>query len=237
MVSRVVAVFVAGWLAWPASGVAAVPFVGCPADGQTGPVAAPHRPRTLPDAPEGLAFYGSGDLGVLAPLGWHCVGLYGSDGSILFVTPEPHTADSLMQDDTPLHGPAIQLTLSIGDTSGRFAVARLAARLFPAKRAFVQQVIAEDVDPASDFPFGPYPTDTVTLHGPTLAEFTTPAGLKGLGTDSRLAPDAAPIDGLALMTADNDAVVLAVRLPAKLHGLAPAIVAAARNPATRRGGR
>ena len=215
---------------------AATPFVGCPSDGQTGPVKPPRAAAYLPDAPAGLAYYASADLGALAPVGWHCVGLYGSDGSILIVTPEPHTPDDFTQGDAPLKGPAVQLALSIADTSGRFAAAKLAARLFPARRAFVRSVIGEDIEPASSFPTGPFPTDAVTRRGPALADYTTPPGKQGVGTMTRLAPAAEPIDGMAAMTAGNDAILLAARLPAALRGLAPAIVAAARNPVTRQGG-
>ena len=219
--------------AYAQAGRAAAPFVGCASDGQTGPVAAPRAPAHLPAAAAGLAYYGSGDLTVLAPAGWHCVGVYGSDGSILFVTPERHTPGDFIDRDATLTGPAVQATFSIGDTSGRFAVARLAARLFPAKRAFVQGVIAEDIEDASHFPIGPYPGDTVTLLGPAEATFRTPPGKTGLGTDSRLRPGADPIEGLARISRDNDATVLDVRLPAELQPLAAAIIAFARMPPRR----
>ena len=39
--------------------------------------------------------------------------------------------------------PAIQLSYSIGDTSGRFEVARIVARVFPKYQGYVQHVIAE----------------------------------------------------------------------------------------------
>ena len=45
-----------------------------------------------------LAYYASRDLGVLAPRGWHCLGLEGSNGSVLIVTPEPHGAADLMEE-------------------------------------------------------------------------------------------------------------------------------------------
>jgi len=43
-------------------------------------------------------------------------------------------------------------------------------------------VITEGIEPASDFPFGPYPTDTLKYHGDVTVEFQTPANTKGLGT-------------------------------------------------------
>ena len=92
---------------------AIVPFVGCASDGQLGPLPASTRGREPPTAPllqaPELAFYASADLGVLAPRDWHCVGLYGSNGAILIVTLEPHSADDLLKSNSGLTGPAIQL--------------------------------------------------------------------------------------------------------------------------------
>ena len=152
------------------------------------------------------------------------------------MTPEPHAPDDFIQGDAALTGAAVQLTLSIADTSGRFAAAKLAARLFPARRAFVRSVVEEDVEPAKSFPTGPFPTDEITRRGPDVVDYRTPPGKAGMGAMTRLVPGAEPIDGMAAMTDGNDAILLAVRLPAALHGLASAIVAAARDPLTPQGG-
>lgn len=205
-----------------------IPFVGCAADGQTGPLAAPKPPPDPPMAPsavaDSLAFYVSEySPGVLAPRGWRCFGLYGSNGDILVVTPEAHGQD-LFKDGSELRGPAIQLSNSSGETSGRFEVARVAARLFPDRKAYVEAVIAEGLRPASDFPAGPFPADHLTRISPSLVEFETPAHADGMGTASRLVKDAEPIAGFAQMTKDDDLTVLEVRLPPNLRALAPVII-------------
>jgi hypothetical protein len=56
-------------------------------------------------------------------------------------------------------GPAIQLSDSIGDTSGRFEVAAMIAKVFPAYSWFLKGVIDESIEPASAFPAGPLPKD------------------------------------------------------------------------------
>src|SRR2546427_12860328 len=67
-------------------------FVGCPADGQLGPIEAPKdQPKvvSLPDVPVGAIAYYKGEQapGVFAPTGWHCRVWYGSSGSSVLVTP------------------------------------------------------------------------------------------------------------------------------------------------------
>jgi hypothetical protein len=110
--------------------------------------------------------------GVLAPRGWHCFGIYGSNGATLFVTPQPIQSRDLLSDTwAGIGGPAIQVSVSIGDTSGRFDVARVITRVFPAQRAFVQRVINEGDEPASDFPSGPYPKDKLTSRSGKVVEF------------------------------------------------------------------
>ena len=62
-----------------------------------------------------------------------------------------------------LSGPAVVESVSSGGTSGRFAVAKYSARLFPKlEQAFIAGVIAEGIEPKKDFPFGPYPADKTT---------------------------------------------------------------------------
>lgn len=220
-------------LAWAGAASAAaparVPFVGCPSDGQLGPQPAPARgtvPAVPPAAAAQLAFYASADLGVLAPRGWHCFGLYGSNGSSLIVTPERHDFRDL-QDSRGLRGPAVQISASSGGTSGRFEVARTIARAFPAHMAFARRVAAEGIgDP---LPRGPYPTDHMVRLGANAVGYTTPEGREGLGTDSRLAAGDRPIDGLAILhpEGDTDLVKIDVRLPAARAGLATPILNAA----------
>jgi hypothetical protein len=206
-----------------------VPFVACESDGQVGPRSGPKDSGQAPTVPKSvahdLAYYASTDLGVLAPRGWNCFGLYGSSGSTLIVTPEPHSADDLLSGSAMLTGPAVTFSLSIHDTSGRFEVAQVAARLFPTKKEFVEQVIHEGVEPESDFPFGPYPNDILKHRSDIKVEFETPANTDGMGTRGRLMKkNAEPISGVAIMTGEGDLLQLNVRTPPALRNLIPTIL-------------
>jgi len=210
-----------------------VPFVGCAADGQMGPVAAPVGSQSTPVPPASaslhLAYYASTHLGVFAPRGWHCFALYGSSGSTLIVTPELHNAGDLFRAETKLTGPAIELSRIMGGTSGRFEVAKIGARIFPISNSFVQQVIDEGFVPKEEFPTGPYPNDTLTRLSDTEVEFLTTANHEGLGTNDRIAKNSQVISGMAILLPeeDMDLVILAVRLPPEIQALALAIIQAA----------
>jgi hypothetical protein len=215
----------AGWAAQT------VPFVGCPSDGQQGPVAAPKgQPKALdiePAAAARLAWYQARyAAGALAPRGWKCFSLYGSSGTMLAIAPSGKLDDP----SQPIAGPAVVLTDDDGGTSGRFDVAKIAARVFADKeKAFVDSVIAEGVEPKENFPAGPYPSDKLTYKTPTLVEFATPAGKDGLGTSDRLAKGVLPVIGLAKLVGSTDGpdlYLLSVRLPAAEADLTPAIVGA-----------
>ena len=120
----------------------------------------------------------------------------------------------------------MQISVSSGGTSGRFEVAKIVARVFPEYKAFAQSVIAEGIEPAGDFPFGPYPSDKLTNRSKSVVEFETPANSQGLGTDSRLQMNASPIDGVAIVTgADTDLVQLSARVPETDRELIPAMIA------------
>jgi hypothetical protein len=122
-------------------------------------------------------------------------------------------------------GPAIQLTLSDGGTSGRFEVARVIARVFPAHRAFSDQVGTEPAADASTIVFGPWPADKLTRKNDEIVEYQTPANTQGLGTGSRLKENSQPIDGVAILTGPEIGLLhLSVRLPEDLRKLAPAII-------------
>jgi hypothetical protein len=124
-----------------------VPFVGCKSDGQMGPLKAPAgKSRVVPVArlmASRLAYYMAEDgVGVLAPSGWYCFGTYGSNGANLYVSPEPIRGDEVLSANWKgFAGPVVQLSVSDGGTSGRFSVARMMARVFPAHREFVRNVI------------------------------------------------------------------------------------------------
>jgi hypothetical protein len=207
-----------------------VPFVGCESDGQVGPVAAPKGTEMAVQvdgtAVKKLAYYKAEySPGVLAPKGWNCFCMYGSNGAILLVAPQPLKMNDLFPPTWGgIIGPGIQVTVSEGQTSGRFDVARMIARVFPKERAFVQRVINEKIEPASDFPFGPYPKDKLVHKSHGAVEYHTPPNSRGLGTKSRLQPNDFPIDGVAILTEGYNLIHVSVRLPADMDKLAPSII-------------
>jgi hypothetical protein len=205
--------------------------VGCASDGQAGPQAAPTGQSKAVAisalAAQRLAWYKAQyGPGVLAPRGWHCFSIYGSDGSNLFVSPDAIDSKTLLSVDWKgFAGQAIQISVASGGTSGRFEVAKVIARVFPAYKQFAQNVIAEGIEPANDFPTGPFASDKLTDRGKNIVEFETPANMAGMGTDSRLLPNASPIDGVAIITGtDTDLIQLSARVAAKDRDLIPLIV-------------
>lgn len=212
--------------AMAAGPTAEVPAVGCETDGQQGRQPAPDeiKPHAAPAAVAGdLAWYESQEMGVLAPRGWHCFALSGSNGGALFVTPEPHGED-LFKDDKPLTGPIVLSRYSLSGTSGRFEVARMAARLFPSRKAFVQGVLAEEGVNRKDYPFGPWKTDKLTRPWPMGVRVTTPAGKAGAAVADRMGPGDQPSAGLIYIDMEGDLYATSVRLPADKAGLADAIL-------------
>jgi hypothetical protein len=208
----------------------AVPFVGCESDGQVGPRAAPKgkamKVRMNSAQAQKLAYYQDAwSPGVLAPRGWHCFGAYGSNGSFLLVTPQPIKKGDIFSDQwSGISGPGIQVSVSEGETSGRFAVARVIARVFPKEKEFVQSVIEEKIEPASDFPFGPYPGDKLVYRDERTVEYHTPPNSAGLGTMSRLQSGSLPIDGVAMLTARLSLLRLFVKLSTDMTDLKTQIV-------------
>lgn len=210
-----------------------VPYIGCPGDGQTGPYAAakgsPKPVKVPPAIADHLAWYEYhgevGQFGTLGPRGWNCFVTIGSDGWALYIAPEPLDSAKLLERRNwkGFSGPAIQLSGLDGDTSGRFEVAKVVARVFPAHRNYARSIIAEGFGPASEYPFGPFPSDHLTYKGKDLVEFTTPAHRKGLGTMSWLLPSDEPITGFALLfigpNVDTELLQLDLRLPPSLSFL------------------
>ena len=202
-----------------------VPFVGCPADGQAGPVAAPKGEPVRVSLPARVAaelsyYKGGRGTGVLAPRGWHCLEIYGSSGQGLVVRP------GAVGFGADVEGPAVVAELRYGGTSGRFTVARVIARVFPGFRWFVDGVRQgfEDLD----LPSGPVATDVLKRRGARVVEYRTPGGMEGLGTDGLLKKEAWPIDGVVVLVGDTpDLVRVNVRLPERLRWLAPSILGAA----------
>ena len=123
---------------------ATVPAIGCPRDGQVGPQDAPILPESvrviiLEGMASSLTYYSDGDVGsgTLAPRGWDCFGTYGSGGSTLYVVPSRLGDPILDRPEKVAGGPAVIRSFMIGGTSGRFPIARISARIFPAL-AFVE---------------------------------------------------------------------------------------------------
>jgi hypothetical protein len=193
------------------------PFVGCPADGQTGPRPAPaHGPTPLNwDTSGRLAYYSAGELGALAPRGWHCVQLYGSNGTTLIITPDQHDPADFIDPNIQIDGPGMVLTTRYGGTSGRGAVAAMIARHFPRYRSFIRDSQRAGLD-LGELPGRPHPDDRVRPLGRDAIAFTTPAGKEGLGTASVLAAGDAPIYGIVLLFPDEEMMMIEMtfRLPA-----------------------
>jgi hypothetical protein len=218
----------------PPEAPVSVPFVGCASSGQIEMVAAPKgtsRSVTIsPADAQAFAYYESADgIGLLAPRGWHCEGVSGSGGYALFLSPKPiHHSVSGWEG---LEGAAIEVNHMYGGTSGRLNVAQIIARVFPAYRAFGVRALEMYDLPV---PSHPYPKDSLKYIGKAIVEYKTPAQTDGLGNfDSSLRKNDMPIVGAAILLVDPlpkpdgdppDAVLLSVRVPAKLTRLTPQIV-------------
>jgi len=208
----------------------AVPFVGCPADGQTGPIGPPNgQPKVISpsDVSAGAIAYYKGESapGVFAPSGWHCRVWYGSSGSGVLVTPTPIDTTHLLP--PKVLGPAVEMSLAFGGTSGRFSVATYASRLFPKVLAsFIEGVRNEHLVPDSEFDPRRYARDSVTSVDTWLAEFTTPAGVSGLGTAGVLGPSKDPIHGVAVIVpgSEQDMIILLVRLGGNMGQVEAAVL-------------
>lgn len=209
-----------------------VPIIGCASDGQLGPVAAPARenlrlPISASDARK-LAYYEpESGWGVLAPRGWHCFGAYGSNGEFLYVSPKRVKSDEVFSDGYRFDGPAIEIADEFGGTSGRFEVARIIARIFPAHRDFTDNVIREEIEPPSEFPAGPFPGDKLSYQSSELVEYETPARTDGLGISGRFQKNSRSIQGVEILVGqmpEPDLISLAVRLPRDQTSLASVII-------------
>ncbi len=223
-----------GVAANPQGDAVSVPFVGCASSGQIERLEAPKgTSKSVPISPEdaqALAYYESGDgIGLLAPRGWYCEGASGSGGYALFLGPKPiHRG---MSEWKGLEGAAIEVNHISGENSGRYSVAQIITRSFPAYRAFAIRVL-NGID--LPIPSGPYPKDTLNYRGKNIIEYRTPAQTEGLGNfDSWLGKNDMPIAGAAILIGDPppngigdppDMVLLSVRFPPQLTRLTPAIV-------------
>jgi hypothetical protein len=202
--------------------------VGCAAEGQSGSWKAPKGidKAVEIDAREAakLAYYKAAfGSGVLAPRDWHCFGVYGSDGVRLLVSPQQIRRDEWFS--AKFNGSVVEADDVDGSTSGRFEVAQVVARVFPAHKAFVQNVI-ELFGGASDYKFAPYPKDKLIQQTDRLVQYETPPHSEGLGsTITRIKAIDDPIDGVAMLEGKTpDLLMLRVPLPREQRDLAPAII-------------
>jgi len=209
-----------------------VPFIGCRSEGQAKALDAPKGTVTsVPitgEAAQVLAYYRSAlDFGVRAPRGWYCLGISGSGGNLLFVSPQPiDTRRIFAPEYRGFEGPAIEVSVRHSDQNGdRFDKAQIIARVFPAYKAYVTRLMEGFDFPASLYPFTPYPLDKLTYRSKEVVEYITPAQTEGLGTHSSLKKNSSPIDGVAILSGTPpDLILLAVRLPQKLARFTPVIV-------------
>jgi hypothetical protein len=208
-----------------------IPFVGCPADGQMGPIAPPRgQPQVLPlsQVPAGAIAYYKGEQapGVFAPAGWHCRVWYGSSGSMILVTPRPIDTTHFLP--PKVTGPAVEMGIRFGGTSGRFAVASYGSRLFPTVLAkFIEHVKNEGLSPDSELSPHRFAADSVTSIASFVATFTTPPNVDGLGTSSFLGPSGDATRGVAVITQDPsepDLSMLRVRLGGSMREIEAAVL-------------
>lgn len=208
-----------------------VSFVGCPSDGQLGPQPAPksstQKVNLNASTSPGLAYYQTEDgTAVLAPKGWHCFGTYGSSGSAIFVSPVEIDSKALFSDAWKgFQRPVVELSESLGGTSGRWAVGSMIARVFPAYTGFIVKMQQMGFDPSTThFTSSPFPTDRLRYLNQHVVEYTTPPHRTGVGTMSGLRPDELSITGVQILNGiDTDLISLSIRLPAPSSKLAPEI--------------
>jgi hypothetical protein len=221
------------WVSTKDHPIARIAVVGCASQGDTDnePSMPPENTEKIIEIDKKLShrvsFYTAyGAPLVLGPQGWNCLEIFGANGNTLYIAPDLFHKEDLFAKDGGFRGPAIEVSEVDGDTPGRFEVARVIARVFPAHKAFAQKVINEGVVPADTFHFGPYPTDQVTAKGDDLVEFETPPQSLGLGTMSKLHKNPFPIDGtIKLGGLLNDKMFRAiVRLEDKDKDLIPVII-------------
>ncbi len=209
-----------------------VPFVGCKMDGQSDPWEAPKAPRNMQllagNRTDGLAYYQAAvGIGVLAPLGWGCHGIYGSSGHILFVAPKPMDKWLAAFPRAKPTDPMIAVLFATSETSGRFQVAEIAGRIFRGYRRYVEGV-REGFEGFPDWSAeGPFPADHLSRKSKTAVEYQTPANAEGLGTYVGLGKSEIPIRGAAVIAGKRphlDLFLLAVKLPANLKTLGAAVI-------------
>ena len=208
-----------------------VPFVGCDSEGQADPLEAPVGKAKDVSTKVGtagrLAYYKAElGFGVLAPLGWHCLGVYGSGGGGLYVSAEPIDRENFFSVNWKgFTRPVVYVGVSDGESSGRFDVAEIIARIFPAHWPFAKEVRDAFDIPTNEFLFGPYSADKLHYKSRETVEYLTPANTDGLGTHVGLRSNSSPIRGVAMLLGQPPSLLLlSVRLPPDLASLSSAII-------------
>lgn len=175
--------------------------VGCPADGQAGPIEAPEESaRAVPTAerlPETVAYYrGVQAPGAFAPRGWHCHVWYGSGGGILLVTPDAQKPVNGTAWPAA-SGEAVEVTFHDPSASGMYQVQEYSLFFFHTRQEFRHWVEATGF--GFMHPYEDFKNDSITIRGRTTAEFKTPPSTTGFGTAQFLRPSADPIEGIAVL--------------------------------------
>lgn len=189
-----------------------VPFIGCPSDGQAGPIPPPTgKTRKIGVSfklPGKVAFFkGVQGIGVFAPAGWHCFVSYGSAGATTIVS--AHALPTSGMPPRDLGAPTIDISSYAGDTSGRFNVAILGHMLFPdVSKDFVKKVEDEGILSKAQIEKIAYPTDKLTYLNKTLVQFETPANAKVLGNG--YLNDATPLLSLVSWNDGDDGVGVSI---------------------------
>jgi hypothetical protein len=139
---------------------------------------------------------------------------------LLYVTADPlRPSDTLDSNWEGITGGGILASSIDGETVGRFLVAQIAARIFPAQRSFVERVIAEGIEPATNFAFVPFPNDRLKYLSDQVVEYETAPRAEGLGTYIRVRPNNDSVLGAEIL---KDLVLrhMALRLPPNMKDLA-----------------
>lgn len=203
-----------------------VPLIPCQTSGMTGDEAPPQLPSSTtlmlpPHTAAKVSLYKSSTGAILGPKAWTCKGSFGSSGSSLTLAP---TGEGL-RDDNDYRGPLIIRYLAIGETSGRFTVASIAALLFPALENFVESVRSEGI---AEISTARPPADTYYYLTPSVVAFRTKPKSVGLARAIELKPSNYADHGLVHLYNKKDSIsiaVLVVRLDARHTDLIPAILA------------
>lgn len=216
--------FVAAPNCYAQPGKAKIPYVGCRFGGQLGLRDAldgetPNIRIAAADAKR-VAYYGLNEnFGVIGPRGWNCFGGIGSGGGWLSVVPGPIDANGTYAET----GPVVFIASRDGNTPGRYDIAAVITRVFPAYLSLAKRELEEF---NLNYVIGPYPKDKLAYKSKRVVEYETPADTDGLGTALHLIKKGSlSIRGVAMLVGKSpDLLLLSVRLPGDLVGEAAVII-------------